>query len=258
MADERRNNRRLKWLSQTLDNKTFDIEADHAAMRQGNICLEAWGFRARFNFGHGRVTTFDLNGDPNPLEDNANAGRGANANINRPPINANIGHAANVNVKIEPNNDELGPVKVEAPEQYEAPYYGPGDSSDSSSEESIAEEPVEQWLHAPLINKEYMASIRAKKGNVASGSKNSKNSKNIKVEFEEVNFGSKIIGLINDLQQKDKKKKKEKNRESYEVLDLKKPTKGNKRKRDRDEDDDDMTGLGFGGPKRARSMREVY
>ena len=257
MADERRNNRRLKWLSQTLDKKTFDIEADHAAMRLVNICLEAWGFRARLNFGHGRVTTFELNGDPNPLAGYANAGHGANANINRPLVNANIGHAANVNNnKIEPNNDELGPVKVEAPEQYEAPYYGPGDSSDSSSEESIVDEPVENTLHAPLINKEYMASKRrAKKGNVASGSKNSKN---VKVEFEEVNFGSKIVGLINDLQKKDKKKKKEKNKESYEVLDLKKPMKGNKRKRDRDDDDDDMTGLGFGGPKRARSMREVY
>ena len=53
MPDDRKNNRRLKWLSQTLDKKTFDIESDHAAMRMGNMFMEALGLNARFAFGHG-------------------------------------------------------------------------------------------------------------------------------------------------------------------------------------------------------------
>ena len=66
------------------------------------------------------------------------------------------------------------------------------------------------------------------------------------------------MGLINELQSKDKKKKEKKARQSFEVLDLNKPMRGNKRRRDKD-DDDDMsgTGLGFGGQKRARFMNEV-
>ena len=259
MPDDRKNNRRLKWLSQTLDKKTFDIESDHAAMRMGNMFMEALGLNARFAFGHGMASRFDLNGDPNPLDANANAGHDANVNINRPLVNANIGDIANANnVKIEANNDELGPVKVEAPEVHDAPYYGPGDTDSSSDDSIVVDElaPFPNWSSSedekvrvpfPAENRK-----RARKGNVAPDSKKAK------IEFEEVNFGSKIVGLINELQSKDKKKKEKKARQSFEVLDLNKPMRGNKRRRDKD-DDDDMsgTGLGFGGQKRARFMNEV-
>ena len=174
MPDDRKNNRRLKWLSQTLDKKTFDIESDHAAMRMGNMFMEALGLNARFAFGHGMASRFDLNGDPNPLDANANAGHDANVNINRPLVNANIGDIANANnVKIEANNDELGPVKVEAPEVHDAPYYGPGDTDSSSDDSIVVDElaPFPDWSSSedekvrvpfPAENRK-----RARKGNVA-------------------------------------------------------------------------------------------
>ena len=249
-------------------------------MRLVNRHFEALGLNARLIFGHGMMTRFELFGDPNPLANaanananaananvaNANAGHVANGNANNPfarqAANVNAGHGANVNAN-NPFADNLGPVKVEAPEPQadNAPYYGPpvrrprnvhlnpfALDSTSSDDDIVIDEPVPAKKKILPKNRK-----RTRQGNVTS------DSKKVKVEFEEVNFGSKIIGLINDLQKKDKKNKKKNARESFEVLDLNKPKSSGKRRRD-DDDDDDMsgTGLGFGGPKRARFMRGVY
>ena len=249
---ERRNERRLNWLSHALDKKTFDIEADHAAMRLCNRWLEALGFNARFVYGHGMVTRFELRGDPNPLINAVNPfiNNQANANVNH----NNIGHEANA--------DNLGPVKIEAPEPEpqpnNAPYYGPpvrkpknvhlnpfARIMDSSDDDITFDDPVP-------AKKKVLQRKRPAKGNVASESKKVK----VKTEFEGINFGSKIVELINNMQNKEKKKKK-KDKESFEVTDLNGPKKGGKRRRDRD-DDDDLNGHGFGLIGSKRSRREIY
>ena len=263
MADERRNERRLKWLGQTLDKKTFDIEMDHAAMRQANQFLELIGFRARLVFGHGMETRFELRGDPNPLDrqnafpvnrvpPNDNIGHGANINANYPLANVNIGHEAGA--------DNLGPVKIEAPEPEpnNAPYYGPPVKrpknirtnpfarieTSSSEDDLIFDDPIP-------AKKKVITRKRPSKGNVASDSKKSK------TEFEGIDFGSKIMDLVNNLQNKDKKKKKVK--KEFGVVDLNGPKKNFKRKRDRDDDDNSCGGgLGLSGSKRSRGTGCVF
>ena len=277
---ERRNERRLNWLSHALDQKTFDLESDHAAMRQCNRWIAGLGLNARFIFGHGMVTRFEIRGDPNPLieaanpfinnQANANIGHAANINANPAPVNANVGNAANINANgPQVNNgheaiaDNLGPVKVEAPEPQpdNAPYYGPPVRKPrkhlnpfahllnaSSSEDDIDFDDPIPAKKKVLPRKRPMPT----KGNVTSESKKAK----VKTEFEGIDFGSKIVELVNNMQNKEKKKKK-KSKESFDVTDLSGPKRGGKRRRDRDDDNDDRSGYGLGLFGSKRSRREI-
>ena len=253
MADNngRRNEKIIKWLELTLDNKTLDLESTYSAMRIANRFLATHGLNARFRFGHGEPTYFDTNEDANPINCKK-VKREAYDSLNEPcgsdmyvPAKKPAAKKANNN----PFSDDIAyEERKRAKERKMAirrsrcPF--PAPLSDSSDDEHDGQD-AKPYYGPP-------ATSRRKLSVPESTSKSSKSSK--PSNMEPVNSITSLLGQYFKFGNKKDRKDKEK-RDSYDICDLNGPKKNVfKRKRD-DNDDDDCSGSGFGLGMSAKRLR---
>ena len=254
MADNngRRNEKIIKWLELTLDNKTLDLESTYSAMRIANRFLQDNGLNARFRFGHGEPTHFDINGDANPINcKNVKVKREVNDLLNE-PVSGGSSMAKKPAKKANNNpfSDELAKERKRAIKRSRCPF--PAPSSDSSDEQDGQDD--KPYYGPPATSRRKLSGSKNLLTNTQSVSKSTSKASKPK-NMEPVNAITSLLGQYFNFGN-NKKDRKDKENESYDICDLNGPKKNMfKRKRDND-DDDDCGGSGFGlgmSAKRSRS-----
>ena len=244
--NERRNDKIIKWLELTLDNKTMDLESTYSAMRIANNFLENAGLNARFRFGHGQPTVFDFNDDQNPIH-----GKGTSKSSSAKKPTSKTRSNCPFNYKV-PEEKKMSAAELDAKIKKLNPFAKKAAPKKSvglalPKEEMTLKEYNDYLLHG---NKPYYGPPVTARGKSTSKSSSSKPKNREPMRA--------IANLLGEYLNNDEDKKKKEEEESYDVTDLGGPKRTLKRKRDDDQDDDGNGGSGFGLRAMAKKLRSNF